>query len=48
MPVGIEISSVVTMKGPPNVGAQPDVNMWCAQTNADSPHSATMAPTAVR
>ena len=48
MPVGMEMSSVVTMKGPPRVGAQPEVNMWCAHTSAESPQSATIAPTAVR
>ena len=32
MPVGMEINSVVTMKGPARSGAQPVVNMWWAHT----------------
>ena len=47
-PVGIDMSSVVSMNGPPSAGAQPLVNMWCAHTSAERPESAAIAPTAVR
>ena len=45
-PVGIEISSVVSMNGPARVGAQPLTNMWWAQTrmlNATNPMIPTTA-----
>ena len=44
-PVGIEISSVVSMNGFANVGAQPVVNMWCAHTMIPRPAMPIIAPT---
>ena len=41
MPVGMEMISVVTMKGPASSGAQPVVNIWCAQTMMESAEIAT-------
>ena len=46
IPVGIEMSSVVSMNGPARFGAQPVVNMWWAQTMIDSAAMATKAATA--
>ena len=46
IPVGMEISSVVSMKGPARFGAQPVVNIWCAHTMIDRaaiPTNAEMA-----
>ena len=43
-PVGIEMSSVVNMNGPLSDGAQPVVNMWCAQTMIESPAMPAMPP----
>ena len=43
MPVGMEMSSVVSMKGPARSGAQPVVNMWWAHTMMDSAAMATKA-----
>ena len=41
MPVGMEMISVVTMNGPASAGAQPVVNMWCAQTMMERAEMAT-------
>ena len=46
-PVGIEISSVVSMNGPFSAGAQPAMYMWWAQTNRLSPTMPAMPITAV-
>ena len=45
--MGIEMSSVVSMKAGFSPGAQPVVNMWWAHTSADSvviPTSPMIAP----
>ena len=47
-PVGIEISSVVSMNGPLRSGAQPEAYMWCAHTMMLSPTMPTIASTAPR
>ena len=44
-PVGIEISSVVSMNGFASVGAHPVVNMWWAQTMMARPAMPSIAPT---
>ena len=46
IPVGIEISSVVSMNGPARFGAHPVVNMWWAHTMMDRAAIATNPATA--
>jgi len=47
-PVGIEMSSVVSMNGPSNAGAHPLTNMWCAHTMMLSATIAMIPTTAIR
>ena len=46
IPVGIDISSVVSMNGAARLGAHPVVNMWWAHTMIDSTPTATKPATA--